>query len=485
MTEAAQLAAQITEVGSKFDASLASLRTEFEDARKAGTAEYGDVKAKLGKFKEEFADNAKTLSDLAQKAEADAKAREELEAKVIELERKGVRVNASEDPDTLKHRIALTEIRNELKGEGSVFGDESDKQLATVDDLQRLDAAFKRYAVGNAKEFKALRDSAPAETFEAGSSSFSPRYGLTIPPALTGRILQPLFTTGSMFGLALERTVNSDIVKLMRFEGKVAIKRGGSDQEISYTVGNVPEGYPISYPVNNLAAIIQLGKDIQDDSATDLVGMLTMNAQMAYMEDVGDQHINGNGKRGTAVGILTPSKTDMAVTALTPKTLDAREVGAGVVAVKSGSNSALGTSTASDATYNFDPLKKAIHSLHSRYMASGLTIICNRMTLADYATMKNRDGDYQVREATVNAMGMGTLLGIPVRVNDQMPAVAQNAYPVAVGAWKEAYEISTRRGMYMLVDPFTQALDTRWIFNWRLGSRVADDRAYRLIKIST
>jgi len=479
----------LNETVSKVQAQQEILEKRFGDELPA------DAKEQLAKLKTDLGDAAAVASEAQAAAEAVAKSKSELSARVEKLERRGVSIDGANDPEMLAQRVALTESLQEIrkmKGKGftHIFGDETDASLASPKDVQRLDAAFKRYAMqGNGSiESFGLTETAPDETLETGIGSFAPRYGILVPPAMVGRMLTPLFTAGTMFGLATERTVNTNIAKLMRFEGKVSIKRGADSEEISFEGGNLPEAYSTQYPIQDLAAIIELGRDIQEDSATDLVNLLTMQAQEAYMEDVGWQHINGTGARGEMVGVLNPhggfDNLAVGASGLSRKTLDGKNAADKVVAVKTGSNTALGTSTATDSTFNFDPFITAVNSLHSRYRSAGVTALMNRMTLSAFSTMKNRDGDYQMRADATAGAGM-TIMGIPARVNDQMPDIAASAYPVVVGAWSHAYEIATRRGVFMLRNPYIKESVTRWSFHWRLGARPADQRAYRALQCAT
>jgi len=190
---------------------LTKLRDESKAAMAAGKEHEVTTAEKLEKFKQEFADTAASLNKLQQEAQAAQKRSDELEAKVVELERKGAKTDGLSESQ-LADAIHLAEMRDEIAGRKvERFGDEDSAQLPTAKEIRLAESAFRRYA---RKGDRQHLGSMPEETLAVGSGLFNPSFGFAVPPTLTGRIINELYTFGTLRGLALERTVNSDSVKV-------------------------------------------------------------------------------------------------------------------------------------------------------------------------------------------------------------------------------------------------------------------------------
>ena len=474
------LADLVKQTGESFNQSLTDLRAEFEAAEKAGKTSAADTQEKLAKFEKDFADNAASVSKLAEAAEAETKAREELEAKVVELSRAGVAVDTN-DPEMLAKRVALTQARGEMNGTPvRIFGDETDGELASAEDVRAAEAAFARYIASGHQDFGKLEGSMPANTFAVGSGIFNPSYGIMVPAHMTGRIIGELYTYGSLRGLALTRTgVMGDSVKLMRFTGKTTVTVGREVKD--WSPGNLPKGYPIEYPIADWSSTTSLHKNVIEDSSFDLQGFLRNEATMALGETEAEYHITGDGDQ-KPVGITTLAKTDVDATGDV-----ATEAEFGTVkAVKTGVNAQVGHGTASNDAFGFNPAIAAVNGLHSRYRMNS-TWLMARTSFARFAMVRDADGNYlmPMSEQLVREGGGLSLVQRPVRINDHMPALANNAYFAAVGDWMQAYEIADKsNAMFALVDPYTDKPNVEITLARRSGGRPADTRAIRFLKAS-
>src|SRR6266511_3993493 len=76
-----------------------------------------------------------------------------------------------------------------------------------------------------------------------------------------------------------------------------------------------------------------------------------------------------------------------------------------------------------------------------------------------------------------NAMSAGeppTLLGRPVEIDENMPAIAGNSYPILFGDFQRGYLIVERAGLKMLRDPFTSKPNVVFYCYRRVGGGLAD-----------
>ena len=475
MSEREELSKQIKETGEVFQKGLSDIRGELDTLREGNEKLSTDQQEKLDKMQEEFAKSAADLSKLNEQHEAFEKRMTDHDVEMARLEREGVTVPGGLTTDERMAAVHVMNMRNEVLGENKrVYGDTPETDLPTQAEVLAHDFAFDRYACEMQPDFNRLTN-VPEETFAVGSSLFTPAYGIAVPAAMTGRMIGELHESGSMRGLALGRTVNSDAVNLMRFTGKTTITVG--EEVTDWSAGDLPKFYDINYPIVDWVTTVSLHRNNVEDSAFDVVGFLTEEGRKTYAEKEAEYHISGDGNK-KPTGILTLDKTTVAINELTKAE---EEVGT-VKVIKTGNAAGLGHATPANAAFAFNPLIAAINNLHSKYRANA-TIVLNRMSFANYAMMRNADGDYFMpmdqRVATDGSMRM---MGTPVRINDHMPDPAANMYPVAVGDWSQAYEIADRRGLFMLVDPYTKKPNIEYSFMWRTGGRPADTRAYRLLQ---
>ncbi len=473
MTTREELMKQVTEVGEELNKSISDIQTEVNQLKTSGTLAADQVE-KLESMKTEVGESAKALSEASEKLQALEKRLDEQEALAQKLKSQGA-AGTSGDADYRKAAAHLAEMRAELSGAKThLFGDESDENLPSADEVLRHETAFLRYA-SQSKSKELGQVNMPEETLAVGSSLFNPSFGIAIPASMTGRMIGELYEFGSLRGLALERTVGSGSVKLMRFSGKVGLAVG--NENVSWDAGDLPKGYDVSYPVVDWVATISLNRDTVEDAQFGLVDFLSNEARSAYGEKEAEYHITGDGVQ-KPTGILTIPTTDVSVGSLTKRETDFTKV----TTVKSGVSAKLGHDTATNASYGLNPLIKMVNSLHNRYR-TGATFLMNRLTFSEVVQMRDTDGNYYVNPLTMaGAPGNLRILGYPVRINDNMPDLAANSLSVAVGDWSQAYEIADRRGVFMLVDPYSNKPNIEYSFHWRSGGRPADTRAYRLLK---
>lgn len=75
-----------------------------------------------------------------------------------------------------------------------------------------------------------------------------------------------------------------------------------------------------------------------------------------------------------------------------------------------------------------------------------------------------------------------TLLGKPLEIDEEMPAIGANLFPVAYGDFKRGYTIADRIGTRVLRDPFTNKPYVMFYTTKRVGGFVADSNAIKVLK---
>ena len=109
----------------------------------------------------------------------------------------------------------------------------------------------------------------------------------------------------------------------------------------------------------------------------------------------------------------------------------------------------------------------------------------NSDTLRRIRVLKDGSGQYLLREGL--AQGAPTqLLGHRVELDENMPSVGADLYPVAFANWRRFYiVVDHASGVVVLRDPFTDKPNVLLYTVRRVGGDVFNFEAGKLLKIST
>lgn len=138
----------------------------------------------------------------------------------------------------------------------------------------------------------------------------------------------------------------------------------------------------------------------------------------------------------------------------------------------------------SDSTHNGeDALIDTVHALRPAYRANGAWLM-NDLTLALVRKFKDQYGQYLLGVALGAAGQPEKLLDKPVYIDENMPSVAANAYPIAFADWADAYLIVDRVGMSMLRNPYASLGNIGFYYRRRVGGGLQNFESIKLLKVS-
>jgi len=111
------------------------------------------------------------------------------------------------------------------------------------------------------------------------------------------------------------------------------------------------------------------------------------------------------------------------------------------------------------------------------------TWIMSRSALAEIRKIKNHDG-VSVWQMSMSEATPATLLGYPVIIDDNMPALNSElgTFSVAFGDFLSGYQIVDRQGLSVLRDPYTSKPFVEFFVSKRVGGDVVDFDAIKLLK---
>lgn len=130
-----------------------------------------------------------------------------------------------------------------------------------------------------------------------------------------------------------------------------------------------------------------------------------------------------------------------------------------------------------------DNIIDLLHSLKSQYR-NGAVLLMADTTLAALRKIKDGTGNFYLFNPDPTGEFAGLVLGKPVVIDDNMPAVAANSYSIAYGNFNRGYRIVDRKGVMLIRDNLTTKGTTKFNFRKRVGGGVKNFEAIKLMKFA-
>lgn len=140
------------------------------------------------------------------------------------------------------------------------------------------------------------------------------------------------------------------------------------------------------------------------------------------------------------------------------------------------------TQAAALAATPFDTLKDMLYTLRAGYRQNASWVM-NSLTMAAHAKVKDSTGQYLLQSA-VRAGEPDTMLGKAIVVAEDMPVIAANAFPLALGDFSRGYLIADIGTYWALRDEITQPGYIKFPMSKRVGGKLLDTNAIKLLKIA-
>lgn len=129
-----------------------------------------------------------------------------------------------------------------------------------------------------------------------------------------------------------------------------------------------------------------------------------------------------------------------------------------------------------------DPLVKLYYDFQEGYQGN-LTWLMKNTTAAVVAVLKDAQGDYLMR-SMLNSDGtaLQTIMGRPVRLANDMPALQADALSIALGDFQQGYLIVDGPGFRLLRDPYSTKPFVEFYVTKLTGGGVTDFDAIKFLK---
>lgn len=293
--------------------------------------------------------------------------------------------------------------------------------------------------------------------------------GFAVPEELDRTILDLIKQVSPVRAVANVITVGtSDYKKLVNVRGTASGWVGETATRPSTTA---PELAEVAIVPGEVYANIAATQRMLDDVFFDAESWISSEVLLEFARAEGAAFISGDGTNkptGFLSGTINTSG-------------DATRTFGHLQRILTGAAGAFATpsTTASPA----DAFIDAVYALKSE-MRAGAGWMMNATTQAAVRKFKTTDGDYIWQPGLV-AGQPATILGYPVFEAQDMPSVGTNTDPVAFGNWQRGYTIVDRMGTTTLRDPYTNKPYVQFYFTKRVGGKVIDSQAIKVIATRT
>lgn len=202
-----------------------------------------------------------------------------------------------------------------------------------------------------------------------------------------------------------------------------------------------------------------------EDADYDVESDIMQEAAVGFGEAEADAFINGNGIKKPR-GIL--SYTNVA---------NASYAFGKVGYIASGASGDFAASNPADKIIDL------LHSLKSTYR-KGARLLMSDTTMSKLRQIKDNSGAFYLFNPDATGNFAGFVLGAPVEIDDNMPAMGANSYSIAYANFKRAYRIVDRRGITLIRDAVTSKGTTKFNMRKRVGGGIKNFEAIKLMKFA-
>jgi len=304
--------------------------------------------------------------------------------------------------------------------------------------------------LGRETELKSINGISPADG------------GFAVPRQIDALIASRLAKISPIRSIAqVVQTGSSGYRKLISTSG---IASGWVSEAAARPETGTPQFAEIAPPTGDLFANPAASQVMLDDAAFDLENWLANEIATEFARAEGAAFVRGT-------GVNQPEGFLNTIKATTDD--NSRAFGA-VQYIGTGNATGLGTSLDTK-------LIDLVHAMKAGHR-QGATFVMNATTLAAVRKLKTSDGAF-VWQPGLTEGQPNRLLGYPIIEAEDMPDVAGGAFPIAFGNFRDGYLIAERSATRVLRDPFTNKPFVHFYSTKRIGGKVLDSNAIKLLKI--
>lgn len=219
-----------------------------------------------------------------------------------------------------------------------------------------------------------------------------------------------------------------------------------------------------------------------EDMFIDVESWIVGKSAIAHAKGEGVAIISGNGTK-KPTGFLNGSPVTTNDEELVGSPLTGRAFGTLQYIATGSASGFLHTPTGSPQRYGGDKLLDVVYALKAGYRRNA-TWLANKSTLAVVRKFKDVDGNY-IWQPSMQLGQPNILMGYAVREMEDMPDLGSNAFAMAFGDFREGYLLVDLAGTRITIDPFTTPGKVKFYIRRRVGGKIQNDDAIKLLKCAT
>lgn len=329
---------------------------------------------------------------------------------------------------------------------------------ATADDLTVYKKGFNKFVRGGERAFS---DEAERKAMSVGSD---PDGGYLVTPDVSGRIVTRVFETTPMRQIADVQVISTDALEGIEDKDEAASGGWVAESGTRGTTGT-PQLAKWRIPVHEMFAQPYATQQLLDDAVVDVEAWLATKVGDKLSRVQNDAYLNGTGV-GQPRGLTTYT---------TAATADATRTWGQFEHVATGVSADFAASTPADILFDLIQAFKDAYLANARWMT-------RREVIGKIRKFKESTTNAYMWQPGLQQGQPQVILGYPVTVSQDMPALAGSSLSLAFGDFKQAYQIVDRQGFRTLRDPYTNKPFVQFYTTARTGGAAIQFECVKFIK---
>lgn len=371
-------------------------------------------------------------------------------ADLVELKNAIDHSNAAIEAWKTRESARISEIEKRLNRPGAGFGGSGDDG-----DLRKLHDAVRAAFRGSDAEIKAM------------STDVDPAGGYLVTPMLDRQV----------------RLIRDNVSPLSSLAREIVLADGNA-AELPRSLGTLPTGWVSELGSRPETATLDVAIDrielaevycmpsvtarLLDDSSYDVGAILVDQIGHGLaMAEAAALHVGNGIGRPRGFATYTTAATD-----------DATRAWGTIQHVNTGASGAFAASNPADVLFDL------VAALAPQYRADARWLMSRGTHNAIRKLKSGTASEYLLRPGLAEGEP-DRLLGFPVVLSEDCPAIGANALAIWFGDWRQAYTIVRRPGLNLLRDPFSNKGKVLFYCYQRVGGAVVDFRALKAVRFGT
>jgi HK97 family phage major capsid protein len=407
----------------------------------------------------------KRTNDALIRAKADGKAVGDLEAKLSRL---------SSAIDAMSNILGGLQV----KGLGLGGGSASDGDIAT--ETKAFNAIRRSYSdgkavadisVGEYSDYKGAffswarkgrLDSLTDSERKAMLAGDDPNGGYLLPPSTIGRVVARIFELSPIRAIASVQPISTMALEGVYDNDEIAY--GWVSETGARPTTTTPALGKYRIEAFEMYTDPKATQTLLDDAAVDVEGWLARKVADKFARVEGSAFINGTGvgqPRGFATYTLVA-------------TADATRAWGSIEKLKTTANGDFASSNPGDVLFDLIAAMKAGYTSNAQFVTT-------RAVIAKIRKFKEATTNAYIWQPGLQKGNPDTLLGYPIVIAQDIPALTTGSASLWFGDWAEAYQIVDRLGIRTLRDPYTDKPYVHFYSTRRVGGAVVNFEAIKAI----